>query len=74
VELGELEEISHQVATNDLRAMVRAGSISQRGAKRGTYYVASDPLVDVRERAKADRQSIDASSLFDTPDWPSDLG
>jgi hypothetical protein len=65
VELTEQEEISHQVATNDLRAMVRAGLVNQRGSKRGTYYVAAKALVEVRERIRADRQPIDASSLFD---------
>jgi hypothetical protein len=66
VELTEGEQISNQVATNDLRAMVRAGLIGQRGSKRGTCYVAADPLVDIRERIRADRQPIDAASLFDT--------
>lgn len=65
VELTEQEEISHQVATNDLRAMVRAGLVNQRGSKRGTYYVAAKALVEVRERIRADRQPIDAGSLFD---------
>jgi Fic family protein len=65
VELTEGEQISHQVATNDLRAMVQAGLIGQRGSKRGTYYVAADPLVEIRERIRAGRVPIDAKSLFD---------
>ncbi|HEX9640522.1 MAG TPA: Fic family protein [Candidatus Krumholzibacteria bacterium] len=65
VELTELTEISNQVATNDLRKMVQAGLVAQRGSKRGTYYVAADSLVAVRERVRADRQPIDAGSLFD---------
>ncbi len=65
VELTELVEISHQVATNDLRAMVNAGLIAQQGTKRGTYYIAADPLIEVREKIRADRQPIDAASLFD---------
>lgn len=65
VELTELVEISHQVATNDLRAMVNAGLISQRGTKRGAYYVAADRLVEVREKIRVSRQPIDAGSLFD---------
>lgn len=65
VELTEGEQISHQVATNDLRTMVRAELIDQRGSKRGTYYVAADSLVEVRERIRAGRQPIDANSLFD---------
>lgn len=66
VKLLDGAEISHQVATNDLRAMVQAGLFSQHGSKRGTYYLAADPLVEVRERVRADRQPIDASSLFAT--------
>jgi Fic family protein len=65
VELTEGEQISNQVATNDLRAMVQAGLVSQRGSKRGAYYVAADPLIEVREGIRADRQPIDASSLFE---------
>jgi Fic family protein len=65
VELTELVEISNQVATNDLRAMVKAGLIAQRGTKRGTYYVAAEPLVVVREKIRAGRQPIDAGALFD---------
>lgn len=66
VELLDQVEISHQVATNDLRAMVKAGLIVQHGAKRGTYYVAADPLVEIRERIRANRKPIDASELFAT--------
>ena len=65
VELTELVEISHQVATNDLRAMVNAGLIVQRGTKRGAYYVGAEPLMEVRNRVRANRQPIDADSLFD---------
>jgi Fic family protein len=66
VELVELEEISNQVATNDLRKLVIAGLIEQRGSKRGTHYVASDVLTEIRKRVRADRQPIDATSLFST--------
>jgi Fic family protein len=65
VELTEGEQISNQVATNDLRAMVEAGLIGQRGAKRGTHYVAADRLVEIREKARSGREPIDADSLFD---------
>jgi Fic family protein len=65
VELTEGEGISNQVATNDLRGMVQAGLIGKRGSKRGTYYVAANPLVEIRERVRADRQPIDASALFE---------
>jgi Fic family protein len=64
VELVELEEITNQVATNDLRKLVDAGLIDQRGSKRGTYYIASDALTAIREGVRADRKPIDATSLF----------
>lgn len=65
VELTELVEISHQVATNDLGAMSRAGLIAQRGSKRGAYYVAADPLVKVREGIREPGGLVDVDSLFD---------
>lgn len=65
VKLTELEEISKQVATNDLGAMVRAGLITQRGSKRGTYYEAADPLTEVQRRAMELGPPVDTGSLFD---------
>ncbi len=65
VELAELEQISNQVATNDLQAMVRAGLVDKQGSKRGAYYVAAEPLVEIRKRARAERVPIDAGALFD---------
>jgi Fic family protein len=38
------EAISEQVATGDLRRMVQAGLLRRLGAKRGTYYLAGEPL------------------------------
>jgi Fic family protein len=58
------EAVSNQVATTDLRAMVQAGLLEQRGRKRGTYYVAGDPLRDLYNRVRSTREAIDASSLF----------
>lgn len=66
VELAELEEITNQVATNDLKKMVNAGLLYQRGSKRGTYYVRTEILEAIRDRVRADRQRLDASSLFVT--------
>jgi Fic family protein len=60
----ESEVISNQVATSDLRLMVQAGLLEQHGKKRGTYYVASPVLVDIRKRVRGGRQPLDASSLF----------
>ncbi len=58
------EDVSHQVATSDLRALVEAGLLKQHGRKRGTYYVAAEPLEEIRNRARERRQPLDASSLF----------
>lgn len=65
VKSTELEEISKQVATNDLGAMVRAGLIVQRGSKRGTYYEAADPLVEIRQQIAESGSPVDTGSLFD---------
>lgn len=65
VKLTELEEISKQVATNDLGAMARAGLIAQRGSKRGTYYEAADPLLEIQQRAVELGPPVDTDSLFD---------
>jgi Fic family protein len=59
------ETISNQVATTDLRAMVQSGLLKQEGRKRGTSYVAGDPIVEIAMRARAGRHTIDAASLFD---------
>jgi Fic family protein len=58
------EEVSNQVATGDLRALVEAGLLEQHGKKRGTYYVAADLLQGIRTRVRGGRQPLDASSLF----------
>jgi Fic family protein len=58
------EEISNQVATLDLRAMVHAGLLEQLGKKRGTYYIGATPLREIRSRLMAGRQDIDTSTLF----------
>jgi len=58
------EEISHQVATSDLRTLVEAGLLKQHGKKRGTYYVAAEPLLEIRNRARERRQPLDVKSLF----------
>lgn len=58
------EEVSNQVATSDLRALVEAGLLKQHGKKRGTFYVASEPLAEIRDRARERRRHLDASRLF----------
>jgi len=61
---GYDEEISNQLATGDLRAMVQAGFLNQLGAKRGTYYVAADPLRQIALKVRRNRKALDARSLF----------
>jgi Fic family protein len=63
---GNDEEISNQLATGDLRAMVHAGLLEQLGAKRGTYYQAADPLLKITASVRSTRKELDASSLFVT--------
>jgi Fic family protein len=58
------EEISNQLATGDLRAMVEAGLLRQLGAKRGTYYQAAEPLQEIAAGVRSNRKVLDASSLF----------
>lgn len=65
VELNELTEISHQVATNDLGAIVKAKLLTKRGTKRGTYYVASEELGAVAQKTKDGRPPTAADSLFE---------
>lgn len=59
------ELISNQTATADLRAMVGAGLLQQRGKNRGAYYVAGEQLHAVRIAAQKERLPIDTSGLFD---------
>lgn len=61
---GYDEEISNQLATGDLRAMVQAGLLKRLGAKRGTYYEAAEPLMEIAASVKRNRKTLDASSLF----------
>lgn len=63
-------EVSHQTATTDLRAMVTAGLLQQRGKNRGAYYEAAEPLRAVRAKVLSGRARIDASGLFDPLDEP----
>jgi Fic family protein len=58
------EEISNQVATTDLRAMVNAGLLRAHGRNRGAYYDAAAPLRDIRINARSSRRPIDTSTLF----------
>lgn len=61
---NEGEPISNQVASADLRAMVKAGLLRQLGANRGAYYLADDPTRAVVAKIRDSRAPLDASSLF----------
>lgn len=61
------EEISNQVATSDLSAMVQTGLLQQQGARRGAHYVASRPLAEIQQGLCASRKPIDSSVLFGQP-------
>ena len=58
------EEISVQVATKDLGLIVRSGLLAKKGMKRGTYYIAAKPLVDLRKKIRSGRTPIDTEGLF----------
>ena len=58
------EGISVQVATKDLGLIVTSGLLVKKGAKRGTYYIAAKPLLDVREKIRSDRTPIETEGLF----------
>ncbi|GEL23056.1 hypothetical protein PSU4_20100 [Pseudonocardia sulfidoxydans NBRC 16205] len=62
------EEVSQQTATTDLRAMVTAGLLTQRGKNRGAYYGAAESLRAVRRDVLRGRTQIDASRLFEPLD------
>ncbi|MEO7194777.1 MAG: Fic family protein [Pseudonocardiaceae bacterium] len=59
------EEISNQVATTDLRAMVNAGLLRAHGRNRGAYYDGANPLREIGNRARRSRRPIDTATLFD---------
>jgi len=67
---GQGIEISMQTATNDLRELVNAKLLSQKGSKRGTYYVAAKRLEYLRDIVQGDRTPITADGLFDPVPTP----
>jgi len=66
VESAEGVEISAQSATNDLGAMAHAGLLRRRGERRGTYYEATERLLEMHARVSEVGPPLDADSLFDT--------
>jgi hypothetical protein len=59
-------EISIQVATGDLAAMVRAGLLFANGSRRGAFYTRAAPLEELWHRARSSRTEISTSGLFET--------
>jgi Fic family protein len=62
------EEITKQAATDDLRAMVQAGLLERFGARRASFYQATDPLKAIWAEVRKSRRTISASSLFEITD------
>jgi Fic family protein len=58
-------EISAQAATNDLGAIVFAGLLVRQGEKRGTYYEATERLLELHARVSEITPPLDVESLFD---------
>ena len=52
-------EISNQVASRDLRKLCDLNLLEAVGEKRGRYYVASDPLKEIREKTREPRKVAD---------------
>lgn len=59
------EEVSHQTATTDLRAMVNTGLLRAHGRNRGAFYDAGAPLRQVGAEVRRGRTPIDTSHLFE---------
>jgi hypothetical protein len=66
VRRGLGREISIQVATGDLGAMVRAGLLLANGSRRGAFYTRAAPLEELWRRARSQRTEITTSGLFET--------
>ncbi len=49
---GTIAEVSDQVATRDLEALVEMGFLVAHGAKRGRYYTASDRVLLIQCRIR----------------------
>ncbi|MDA0178949.1 Fic family protein [Solirubrobacter phytolaccae] len=64
VDFSSGEEISELTATRDLKAMVEAGLLTAVGERRGRFYVASDPLLQARQRIRAERPTKELADPF----------
>jgi Fic family protein len=63
---AQLDEISDQIASRDLRLMVDEGLLEPRGEKRGRYYIGTPTLRDMRQRIIDSRDALDESDPFVT--------
>lgn len=68
------EEISHAVATTDLRAMVAAGLLQAHGRNRGAFYTGSPTLHEIRTRVRSARTPIETAGLFEPDTGQTSLG
>lgn len=55
-------EVSNQVASGDLRALVQQGLLVPKGEKRGRVYIASKTLIEIRNQTREPR--MPASEVF----------
>jgi Fic family protein len=55
VETATGEDVSDLKASRDLKAMVDNGLVEAVGERRGRYYLAGDPLIELRRKVRADR-------------------
>jgi Fic family protein len=58
------EPISDQMASRDLRQLVEMGLLEARGERRGRYYVAASPILQIRSEMRADRNPRDETDPF----------
>jgi len=61
------DEITEQVASRDLRALTDLGLLLPHGEKRGRFYTAAPPIVNLRRSVTAVRDSRDDSDPFAAP-------
>ena len=63
--LAEMDEaITEQTASRDFRQLVELGLLTGRGERRGRFYVAGAPIVELRRSIVAQRPAVDTSDPF----------
>ncbi|MBX3117049.1 MAG: Fic family protein [Cryobacterium sp.] len=58
------DRVSEQTATRDLQALTEAGLLQPKGDRRGRYYLADGPLLQIAEQAKALRAPKNLADPF----------